>query len=60
MSQATQQLIRKIVGMTVMGLGIIIILWGLGQYFQKHEVGLLVVAFGAVAGIGGYAIWQQA
>ena len=59
MSQASQQLIRRVIGVSVMGAGLIIILWGLGQYFQKHGPGLLGVTFGLVIMVAGYAIWQQ-
>ena len=58
--QAQQAFIRRAVGMTLMALGVVVILWGVGQRFQGHGAGTLVVVFGILVVIAGWAIYSQA
>ena len=60
MSQAQQAFIRRAVGITLMALGVVVILWGAGQRFQGHGVGVVMAVFGVLIVIVGYAIYSQA
>lgn len=59
--QRKQAFIRRVVGISLMALGVVIIIWGSSQYFRgNHGAGIVVITFGLLGLVAGYAVYRQA
>lgn len=55
-----QSIVRKFAAAIMIGLGCLLVLWGLSQFFQKQGSGVFVIILGLFLAVIGYFLYKQA
>lgn len=55
-----QSIARKFAAVIIIGLGCLLTLWGLAQFFQKQGSGAFVIILGLFLAVIGYSLYKQA